>query len=138
LKEAILLKQKSAGQTAPAATPDVATDPQQESDYQAYFNAGYSYDDAVALGKIWNETDTDQVKAQAGQKLIDGDTLPVKPSGTPAPPEDRAAAAFFNAGYDYNDAVKLGHLWNESPSQAKIDGGQKLENGQPLPIQPGG
>jgi hypothetical protein len=102
----------------------------------AFFNAGYDYNDAVALGQIWNETDITQIKSEAGQKLLNGDTLPVKPSGSPASPEDQNVAAFFNAGYTMNDAIKLGKMWNESPYQAKVDGGKKLQNGETLPIAP--
>jgi hypothetical protein len=44
-----------------------------------YFAAGYTYDDAVTLGKMWKIDDTYQVKIDAGQKLIAGQTLPIKP-----------------------------------------------------------
>jgi hypothetical protein len=104
---------------------------------QAYFDAGYDYNDAVALGKVWNETDISSIKTEAGQKLIGGQTLPVAPSGTPATPEDKNVEAFFNAGYDYNDAVQLGKLWKISDTyQVKIDAGKKLSEGQTLPIAP--
>jgi hypothetical protein len=102
-----------------------------------YFAAGYDYQDAVALGNIWNETDINQIKAEAGQKLIAGDTLPVPPSGTPETPTDAAVSAFFAAGYTYEDAVTLGNMWNDSNTyQVKIDAGNKLLNGQTLPIGP--
>jgi hypothetical protein len=104
----------------------------------AYFDAGYDYTNAQQLAKIWGETDINQVKAQAGSKLLNGDTLPVRPDGQPVPPENHAVDTFFAAGYDYNDAVKLGHLWNVTTYQAKIDGGKKIENGETLPIQPQG
>jgi hypothetical protein len=109
-----------------------------QDEYAAFFNAGYEYADAQQLADLWHETDTNKVKAEAGQKLLDGDTLPIPPSGEPAPPEDLAVTAFFNAGYDYNDAVTLAGMWNESTSQAKIDAGKKIENGETLPIQPSG
>jgi hypothetical protein len=107
-----------------------------------YFDAGYDYNNAVALGKIWNETDITKIKTEAGQKLLDGETLPVKPDGTPVPPEnagaDQAINTFFNDGYDYNDAVKLGKIWNVDSYHAKIKGGKKLEAGQTLPVSPSG
>jgi hypothetical protein len=103
----------------------------------AYFAAGYDYQDAVALGQVWNETDINQIKAEAGQKLIAGDTLPVPPSGTPETPTDAAVSAFFAAGYTYQDAVTLGNMWNDSNTyQVKIDAGNKLLDGQTLPIGP--
>ena len=45
----------------------------------AYFAAGYNYNAAVTLGTIWHETDILQIKTEAGQKLLDGQTLPVAP-----------------------------------------------------------
>jgi hypothetical protein len=103
----------------------------------AYFAAGYDYNDAVSLGQIWNETDITQIKTDAGQKLLDGDTLPIPPSGTPESPPNKAVSAFFAAGYDYNDAVKLAKLWNETDTyQVKIEAGKKLLDGQTLPISP--
>jgi hypothetical protein len=102
----------------------------------AYSNAGYDYTDAQHLASAWHETDIGKVKAQAGQKLLDGETLPVPPSGQPAPPTDAAVTTFFADGYDYNDAVKLSAIWNVSVYHAKVEGGQKLANGATLPIQP--
>jgi hypothetical protein len=101
----------------------------------AYFNAGYDYNDAQQLASAWHETDIDHVKAQAGQQLLDGDKLPVPPSGPPAPPTNLAVSTFFADGYDINDAIKLASLWNVSTYHAKIEGGKKLENGESLPIQ---
>lgn len=106
----------------------------------AYFAAGYDYPNAVALGNLWNETDIAKIKTQAGQKLLDGQTLPIKPDN-PIPPAntkaDQARAAFFAAGYTYADAVTLGSLWNDSNTyQVKADAGQKLLDGQTLPISP--
>jgi hypothetical protein len=107
-----------------------------------YFDAGYDYNNAVDLGKIWHQTDISKIKSEAGQKLLDGETLPVKPDSTPAPPDnaadDQAVTTFFNDGYGYNDAVKLGKIWNVDSYHAKIEGGKKLEAGQTLPVSPTG
>lgn len=144
LKQAILRKERTAGSDGAVPSPtggSAASDPVSPAQ-TAYFDAGYDYDDAVQLGKIWNETDLTQVKTEAGQKLIAGEKLPIPPSGDPAPPDnaanDQAVATFFDDGYDYNDAVQLGKMWNVSSYQAKVAGGKKLENGETLPIQPGG
>ena len=59
----------------PTGTPQSSTD----KALAAYFAAGYTYNDAVALGTLWHETNTDQVKSDAGQKLLDGQTLPIAP-----------------------------------------------------------
>ena len=113
----------------------------------AFFAAGYGYDDAVTLGTLWHETDIGQVKADAGQKLLDGQALPISPSSPTAasdsaPPMasssfDAGLTAYFAAGYNYNDAVTLGKLWHESDiGLVKADAGQKLLAGQTLPIAP--
>jgi hypothetical protein len=131
---------------APAAKPTVSTPPsdaQNQKAWDAYFQAGYGYDDAVKLAKIWHEkADIGQIKAEAGRKLLAGEKLPIKPGPkTPANPgttkEEAQVTAFFAAGYDYNDAVKLAKLWHTAdPYHAKILGGKKLLAGGTLPIRP--
>ena len=63
--------------TAPtAASPN---DSVTIADVNAYFAAGYTYEDALGLGNLWKIADTYQVKIDAGQKLLAGQTLPIKP-----------------------------------------------------------
>jgi hypothetical protein len=50
-----------------------------QKDIDAYFAAGYDYQDALALGRLWHKTDTVGVKAEAGKKLLNGETLPIAP-----------------------------------------------------------
>ena len=54
-----------------------------QAQYEAFWNAGYTYDDVLALDQLWNTDDT-QTKARAGQMILDGQTLPLAPSGAPA------------------------------------------------------
>jgi hypothetical protein len=123
----------SGGSKAGSSEVDSAND----NDLYAFFAAGYTYDDAVAIAKAWNESDPYQVKAEAGKRLLDGKSLPVDPSGTPASKQDNEFHAFFAAGYTYDDAVRLGKMWHESNiDQVKADAGQKLLDGKPLPISP--
>jgi hypothetical protein len=135
---------------APAPVPSVAasySDADSQKDWAAYFDAGYGYDDAVRLAAIWHsKANIGNVKAEAGRRLLAGETLPVKPTGNPTPPpadptevkNDQAAFdAFFNAGYVYDDAAKLAKLWHLSdPSDAKIKAGKKIEAHQALPFKP--
>ena len=115
-----------------------------QRDLDAYFAAGYDYDDALELARIWNLTgDVGTVKAEAGRRLLAGETLPIQPGPHETPssggdsPEAAQVEAFFAAGYDYEDAVKLAELWKTSdPYQAKVEGGKKLLAGETLPIQP--
>ena len=109
------------------------------AEMDAFWAAGYDYDDAVKLGKLWHISDLSKVKAEAGKKLLAGQTLPFKPTpnDTPTSPDDAPVAAFFKAGYDYDDAVQLAKLWKlADPYSAKVAAGEKLLAGQTLPIKP--
>jgi hypothetical protein len=144
-----------AGVAAPAGAPtspvpSVAASYSQvdlDKDWAAYFAAGYGYDDAVRLAALWHtEQNIGLVKAEAGRRLLAGETLPIAPHPSPsisAAPDPAASAdaaavqAFFDAGYVWDDAVKLAALWKLSdPSDAKVAAGKKLEAGQKLPIAP--
>jgi hypothetical protein len=132
------------GAPAPAVSPSVSPskDALQEQ-WDAYFSAGYGYSDALKLAKLWKMNgDVGQVKAEAGRRLLAGQTLPIKPGpenpadSTPDP-ESLRVDAFFEAGYDYDDAVTLAKLWKTvDPYHAKIEGGKKLLAGETLPIRP--
>ncbi len=62
-----------------------STEPSAETlaEVDAFFAAGYTVDDVAQLAELWG-TETVETKARAGQLLIDGQTVPVAPSGTPA------------------------------------------------------
>jgi hypothetical protein len=105
---------------------------------EAFWNAGYGYEDAVKLAKLWKISDVSQAKAEAGKKLLAGQTLPFKPTPVDenSQPDAKQLQAFFGAGYDYDDAVKLAGLWKlADPYAAKIAGGDKLLAGETLPIK---
>jgi hypothetical protein len=133
----------AAGKPAAAAAPVApAADPDQDA-RDAFFGAGYTYDDAVALAKAWSSSDEFAAKVTAGRKLLAGETLPVAPGSSDpqaapgATPEDEAITAYFAAGYDYDDAVKLAAVWHTAtPYDAKAEAGQKLLDGETLPVQP--
>lgn len=46
---------------------------------EAFFDAGYTYDDAVQLGALWNQN-TDEAKVSGGQRLLSEQPLPIDPS----------------------------------------------------------
>jgi hypothetical protein len=109
--------------------------------WDAYFNAGYGNDEAVALAHIWHMNDNSTGKAEAGRRLLAGETLPVQPNPQSPhnviPLESVQVDEFHAAGYTYDDAVKLAALWNlPDPYHAKIEGGKRLMAGQTLPIKP--
>lgn len=88
-----------------------------------------------AVGSVW---------AGVGRQAA---PQPVTPASSPAPTpvvattppvltltDEDAWGEFFAAGYEYDDAVTLGQLWNVSVEEAKALGGQALADGETLPI----
>lgn len=130
--------------TSPAFAAAPAPSPTSEADLarylDAYFDAGYGFADALKLSQIWHATgDITSVKAEAGRRLLAGETLPVQPEPGQEQPAEEAdrVDAFFEAGYDYDDAVELAKLWKtDTPYDAKVLGGKKLLAGETLPIRP--
>ena len=47
--------------------------------YEAFWDAGYTYDDVLTLDALWNSDDV-ETKARAGQMILDGEPLPILPS----------------------------------------------------------
>ncbi|HWS31256.1 MAG TPA: hypothetical protein VN408_00785 [Actinoplanes sp.] len=140
---------------APAATPSAAptidpsatlTEAQMTQGIDAYFEAGYGYDNSVELAELWNlgRDGFAQAKAVGGLKLLNGETLPVKPVANSDGPveeepsnqeEDKQREAFFAAGYGWEDAEKLAELWKlPNPGDAKAKAGKKILAGEELPI----
>jgi hypothetical protein len=142
---------------APAATPSTPptldpsanlTEDEVKEGLEAYFTAGFGYDNAVELAGLW-KLGTDQiaqVKAVAGQKLLSGETLPVEPKQNPDTPAteepenpelSKQVEEFFLSGYDWDDAVKLAKLWKlADPYDAKAEAGKRLLAGETLPVKP--
>lgn len=134
------------GATTVSPSPSPTSSPSKEDVERwqaAYFKAGYDYDNAVELARLWHreKDNIGAVKAEAGRRLMAGETLPVKPGGTPAtdaPDSEEAqrVGAFFDAGYDYADAVTLAKLWKlDETYAAKVEGGRRLLAGETLPIR---
>jgi hypothetical protein len=136
-----------AGETLPVKpTPDNnytegegEGDPKTEARREAYFNAGYVYEDAERLAELWKLDDPSQAKTEAGKRLLEGKKLPFKPK--PANLADAVEAKrvnkFFEAGYDVDDAVQLAKIWKlDTAYDAKAEGGKRLLAGDKLPIKP--
>ncbi|MGW4943425.1 hypothetical protein ACWEOZ_17770 [Actinoplanes sp. NPDC004185] len=125
----------------PATPDDPATEdpisPREQKQLDAYFAAGYNYDDAVKLAKLWKLADPFSAKVEGGKRLLAKKKLPVKPSAVAEAKETARVNKFFAAGYDYDDAVKLAKLWKlADPYSAKIEGGKRLLAGDSLPFKP--
>lgn len=117
-----------------SAMPDGYTREQ----YEAFWGAGYTIDDAWALADLWN-LDVTATKAQAGQLLLDGQAPPVAPGGTvpevPAPdPQQEAYDAFWAAGHTSDDLATLVELWNTGAAETKARAGRMILDGEPLPL----
>ncbi|WP_433292228.1 hypothetical protein ACQP2F_27460 [Actinoplanes sp. CA-030573] len=120
-----------------ATPPDEITKNQKQLD--AFFNAGYTWDEAEKLAKIWHLSDPFDAKIKGGKKLLAHQTLPVKPkpANVAAALENKRAETFFAKGYDVADAVKLQKIWHLKDAwAAKVEGGKRILAGQTLPIQP--
>ncbi|MEV6299953.1 hypothetical protein AB0M02_11185 [Actinoplanes sp. NPDC051861] len=121
----------------PETSPEITKEMQKQLD--AFFGAGYGWEEAEKLAKLWKLDDPSDAKYEAGKRLLAGKKLPVKPD--PANVEEakkaNAANAFWNAGYDGEDAQKLAELWKlDGTYEAKVMAGQKILAGEELPIKP--
>lgn len=69
---------------APGSTLDL-TDPETIAVLaaEAYWDAGYTHEDGEKLAELW-DVDVYEAKATGGRLLLEGQALPVPPSGTPA------------------------------------------------------
>ena len=119
-------RRRSATAAAPAArrpAPSVERRRREAAGLEAYFDAGYDYDDAVQLAKLWKKDD----QRRRSRPRPGGACWPVETcrfAASPSPVEDRDPErrpeldAFFAAGYGYDDAVKLAKLWKHARRRA--------------------
>jgi hypothetical protein len=134
---------------APAASALAGTADDEKAALAAYFKAGYGYDEAMQLAKLWKKDATQPatIKIEAGRILLSGQRLPIAPLPDPKPSpveEDPISAAdqkaldvYFAAGYGWEDAVKLARLWKiKEPGDAKVAAGQRLLDRKKLPFAP--
>ena len=113
----------------------------------AYFQAGYGYDDALKLAKLWkmDKDDALAVKAEAGKRLLEGKKLPLKPtpdvpvSEEPVDPKNEARWAESSpratttttrsSWQDLEDG-------QERVGAVKAEAGRRLLAGETLPVRP--
>jgi hypothetical protein len=133
-------KKLLAGETLPfQPSPAGVEAAKEQAQAEAFWNAGYVYDDAVRLARLWKLKTASKAKYEGGKRLLAGQELPFgpKPANVQAVKDLAAENAFFAAGYDYNDAVKLADMWKlPSAGDAKVAAGKKILAGQTLPIKP--
>lgn len=143
--KAVAGKKLLAGETLPVNpvanpdAPEVPEDPEVTKRVEKFFEAGYGWDEAEKLAKMWKIADPSDAKAEAGKRLLAGETLPVKPDPKRLEEAKRSklAGVFWDAGYDGDDAQKLADLWNLDDSyEAKVEAGRRIQAGETLPIRP--
>ena len=119
--------------TTPPATGDV------EARLTAYVAAGYGYDDAVLLGRLWRSADPYDAKLAAGEKLTRHVALPIAPGQTAWQVDPQVAIdAFLGNGHTYAEAQRLARLWHTPGSggdlsTVKATAGRWLLAGRTLP-----
>lgn len=105
--------------------------------HDAFWDAGFSTEDQLELAELWS-LDTIEVKARAGQMVLDGERLPFEPGTrtTPKPSAEEIAAsqAFIDSGHTSEDLAALSALWNVDEMEAKVRAGKILLVGKPLPL----
>lgn len=113
-----------------ANSPDV-------QNINAYYAAGYKYEDALDLAALWNSSDRNQAKFSAGAKLRAGHALPFAPgqgfqrSYTTTQQLRAYAIAEVNDG---GLADRLAASWKVSKQTAKAKAGGLLLANRPVPL----
>lgn len=142
-----------AGQKPPGVVPDNLQNndgptPAEFAAVDKFTAAGFGYKDAERLAKLWKLDGPFSAKIAGGKKLLAGKTLPIK--HVPDAPassgdseytaaEQKAFDAYFGAGYDYDDAVRLAKIWKMNAKdigRVKLAAGKKLLAHEKLPIKP--
>lgn len=77
------------GEEVPVPPDSVPDHNPGEDQYEAFFDAGYTFDDLAVLAQMWGVGQFD-AKLRAGQAVLDGETLPIapgsaQPGATPLP-----------------------------------------------------
>jgi hypothetical protein len=103
-------------------------------------DTGHSYDDAVALAKVWGLDSPAEAKAKVAQAYTAGQSGMVKDAlATPIPVSTQTASpdeAFVNSGYSYCDAKLVGALFGTTPEDGKLKIGQAMVAGRARDIPP--
>jgi hypothetical protein len=102
-----------------------------DTQFKAYAESNYSYNDAELLASLW-EIDILDAKKTIGYKIINGleHLLPEKIQGGTSDEYDlEALGMFVLSPYTYDDANTLAQLWDTGVLDAKEIIGIKILNG---------
>lgn len=97
----------------------------------SFHDAGFTYDDATRLARVWGNT-AGEAKALVEQKILGGAeryvrSLLAKQAPAPQPP-DPVSTFLAQDAYTYCDVKLLSALWKTSASDAKATIGLKLQH----------
>lgn len=107
------------------------------------YEAGYTYEDAALIAKLWGMT-VEAAKATIESKVLWGNEAYLQSElargrngqATPAMSDDDAHfQRYANSGYCYCDARVLGSFWSSDAWDAKLTIGRKLGLGNPSFIE---
>lgn len=115
----------------------VAHDPAQQA-IDAYYAAGYKYEDALDLAALWNSADRNQAKTTAGTALRAGHALPFTPGQGFQRSYTTAQQLHAFALTDVDDpglADRLAASWKVSKQAAKAKAGALALANKPVPLQ---
>jgi hypothetical protein len=105
--------------------------------HDAFWGAEYTAGDLEVLCDLW-KVDALAAKARAGQRILDGQTLPVAPGthGSAEAPylEPDAQDALREAGVTFEDARQLAELWEIGTYEAKVRAADMLLRGETPPL----
>lgn len=139
VKAGAYLTQGIALADSPYADPTADDGLGEDALVDVFFAFGYTDTDVAVLAEEWS-VGTREAKLKAGSELKTVGVLPfVDVATSSGGAQDEAwVGAFFDAGYDYDDAVVLAELWGlGEPYEAKLKAGSLLAAGEPLPETPG-
>lgn len=139
---------------APAAAAESSIDPMRgwaETDmdaYAAYWEHGYNYQQLLALADKWNVSEF-EAKARAGGAILAGDSASfddIVAGIEPAPSELQSTdesleplefptSAFWDAGFDYDDALVLAEEWNIDVYESKILAAELIGAGHQVEVE---
>ncbi len=105
--------------------------PSREAAYQAFWDAGYSFDQLMLLANEWNVSQFD-AKARAGRAILAGD----RSSFESVLNRHAAYDAWLDAGYNFEEVQILADAWNVSYFDAKARAGRAILAGDRSSFQP--
>ncbi|QWS34967.1 hypothetical protein [Curtobacterium aetherium] len=121
-----------------AAVEKRIDDSPEVKDINAYYAAGYGYEDALDLAVLWNAADRNHAKTTAGAQLLAGQQLPFGPGQGFARSytEDQQLRAFALAEPDDPGlADRLAASWKVSTHDAKVKAGGLALANKPVPLE---